>query len=214
MPRPLIYILLLLVALSMLPLAYLALARHTDSELSRIQVVFDMDSQPHSGVQATSIFFPDGRASRLQVPGTVARGELRSDDSFYLGLHGEGEWVPDSPVPVTMELMARGEERYDIFCSACHGYSGYGDGMVHKRALALAEGTWTQPANLISQNICDRPAGELFNIITNGIRNMPAHGAQIPTADRWAIVAYVRALQRAGNGTLSDVPTELRSELQ
>jgi mono/diheme cytochrome c family protein len=102
----------------------------------------------------------------------------------------------------------------DIYCSPCHGLAGYGDGMVAKRAEELQEGTWTPPSSMHSDLIRVRPAGQLFNTITNGIRNMPAYGQQISVEDRWAIVAYVRALQRSQAATVEDVPRDLRTSLR
>jgi mono/diheme cytochrome c family protein len=93
--------------------------------------------------------------------------------------------------------MARGEERYMIYCAPCHGLSGDGDGMIHRRAFALQEGTWVKPTNVANDDILKKPAGELFNTISHGIRNMPAYARQIEPADRWAIVMYLRALQRS-----------------
>jgi mono/diheme cytochrome c family protein len=117
-------------------------------------------------------------------------------------------------VSVTSELMRRGRERYDVFCSPCHGLAGYGDGPVSKRAESLQEGTWTPPASFHTDLVRGRPAGHLYNSIANGIRNMPAYGAQIPVDDRWAIVAYIRALQRSQYSNVEDVPAELRASLR
>ena len=121
------------------------------------------------------------------------------------------EWIEAIPVPVTLQLMERGRDRFDIFCSPCHGLAGGGDGMTAKRAEELQEGTWTPPASFHTELIRGRPVGHLFNTISNGIRNMPAYGPQIPVTDRWAIVAYVRALQRSQWASVDDVPPELRA---
>ena len=118
------------------------------------------------------------------------------------------------PVAVTAQLMRRGQERYDVFCTPCHGYAGNGDGIVAKRAERLQEGTWTPPSSLHTDLVRSRPDGQLFNTISNGVRTMPAYGSQIPVADRWAIVAYVRALQRSQGARVADVPAELRSQLR
>jgi len=143
----------------------------------------------------------------------VARGDLEGSAAYRTGRTGDG-WVTAFPVPVTEQLMRRGQERYDIYCSPCHGLAGYGDGVVAKRADALQEGTWTPPSSYHTDLVRSRPAGQLFNTITNGIRNMAAYGAQIPVADRWAIVAYVRALQRSQAASVADVPPELRRQLR
>ena len=150
---------------------------------------------------------------RPDVPGTVARGELHEDAAFWAGRTAEG-WVMAFPVQVTDRLVRRGQERYDIYCSPCHGLAGYGDGPVAKRADALQEGTWTPPSSYHTDLIRSRPVGQLFNTITNGIRNMPGYAAQVPVADRWAIVAYVRALQRSQDAGIADVPAELQRQLR
>ncbi len=123
-------------------------------------------------------------------------------------------WVDAIPVGVDGAFVRRGRERYDIYCSPCHGLAGFGDGMVAKRADELLEGTWTPPSSLHTDLIRGRPAGHIFNTISNGIRNMPAYGPQIPVEDRWAIVAYVRALQRSQNATVDDVPPDIRAQLR
>lgn len=213
MPRWLVYTLVVMVVLSWVPLALIARARTTTSTAPRIHVVPDMDSQPKFKAQARNPLFADLRAMRPDPPGTVARGELNADRALHLGRSGD-EWVTTIPVPVTMNLMRRGRERYDIFCSPCHGLSGAGDGMISKRAEELQEGTWTPPSSFHTDLVRSRPDGHLYNSIANGIRNMPAYAPQIPVEDRWAIVAYIRALQRSQNATTDDVPPELRAQLR
>ncbi len=213
MPRWLVYSLVLLAALALVPLALIARARASTSELPRIQPIRDMAKQPKFKTQSANPLFADGRAMRPDVPGTVARGELREDAAYWLGRAPEG-WVTAFPVQVTDRLVRRGQERYDIYCSPCHGLAGYGDGPVAKRADALQEGTWTPPSSYHTDLIRSRPVGQLFNTITNGIRNMPGYAAQIPVADRWAIVAYVRALQRSQDAGIADVPAELQRQLR
>jgi len=217
MPRPIIYVLLVLTALTLLPLAFIAKSRVTDSRRPRIQVVPDMDSQPKYKTQAAGPLFADGRAMRQHVAGTVPQGELWADDTVALGRHTAGPdtgFVLTSPLPVTAATMARGRERFDIFCATCHGRLGDGNSLVHARATELAEGTWTTPSDLTADLTVERPDGYLYDVITNGIRNMPGYGRQIPIEDRWAIVAYVRALQRSSRGSLDDVPAADRSELE
>jgi mono/diheme cytochrome c family protein len=214
MPRGIIYGLLILIALSFIPMALLVRAQSAIKTKPRLQVVPDMDSQPKFKAQSVNNFFQDGRAMRQQPTGTLARGQLDTDDLYYYGLDGEGEFSGDFPVDVTEALLARGRERYVIYCAACHGLSGNGNGPVHLRAEKLQEGTWTPPTDMASAVVQGRPNGHLYNTITNGIRNMPAYGFQIEVADRWAIVAYVRALQRSRAATLADVPAEMRKTLQ
>jgi len=213
-PRWLIFVAAIVTALALVPLAMIAKARTTTSARPRINIVPDMDNQPKFRAQQANPLFADGRAMRPPVAGTLARGELRDDPALFAGKTGAGEWVSAIPVPVTAQLLRRGQERYDVFCAPCHGLSGYGDGIVARRADRLQEGTWTPPSSLHTDLVRSRAEGALYNTIVNGIRNMPAYGSQIPVADRWAIVAYVRALQRSQNARVADVPAELRSELR
>ena len=202
-----------LVALSLVPLALIARARVSNSRLPRLHLVPDMDSQPKLKPQSANPMFADARAARPSVAGTVARGQLGSGDALRTGRAG-GEWLSAFPVPLSESLLRRGQERYGIYCAPCHGLSGYGDGPVSVRADRLQEGTWTPPSSFHTELVLARPVGHLYNTIANGIRNMPAYGAQIPVEDRWAIVAYVRALQRSQHTVLADVPAELRGQLR
>ncbi len=213
MPRWLVYSLILLGAAALVPLALIARARATTSELPRIQPIRDMAKQPKYKTQSANSLFADGRAMRPAVEGTVARGELHEDAALWSGRAADG-WVTAFPVPVTEQLLRRGQERYDIYCSPCHGLAGYGDGPVAKRADALQEGTWTPPSSYHTDLVRSRPVGHLFNTVTNGIRNMPGYAAQIQAADRWAIVAYVRALQRSQDAKTADVPADLQRQLR
>jgi mono/diheme cytochrome c family protein len=179
-----------------------------------------MDNQNRLNPQAASPMFEevpiflDGRAMRPEVAGTVARGELRESDHYDRGLVGEA-WAAAFPPQVTVDLglLARGRERFEIYCTPCHGQAGYGDGVVHQRAMLLlntpviSNGTsWVPPKSLHDADIRDQPVGQVFNTVSNGIRNMAGYAAQIPVADRWAIVAYVEALQRSQFARPGDVP--------
>lgn len=195
-------------AVLMVPLAIAARARVSVSESPRVQLIQDMTMQPKAGPQSASVFFEDGRAMRAPPAGIVARGRADGDDHFYRGFRtvtsaaGVESQVyfdgfPDR-VKVTPELITRGEERFGIYCAGCHGRDGSGTGPVHRRAMELVQtqqANWTPPADLRSEMVRMRPEGHIYNTINMGIRNMPAHGPQIPVADRWAIVAYVRSLQ-------------------
>ncbi len=214
MPRIIFYILLVVVALTLVPAGMIYKSMHSRKSSPRIQVVYDMDQQYKSNTQSTSAFFADGVAMRKHPEGTVARGRLYADDAFAKGFEGDTVFVETIPVPLTRELVSRGRERFDIFCATCHGLSGNGNGPVHVRAAFLGEGTWTPPTDLTSQTVVDRPVGHIYNTIKNGIRNMPAYGSQIDPEDRWAIVAYVRALQLSRNATIDDVPEADRTALQ
>ena len=213
-PRWLILAAAIVTALALVPLAYIAKARTTTSERPRVNLVPDMDDQPKLKAQKANPMFADGRAMRPPVAGAVARGELRDDTALHAGRDAAGAWVDAIPVSVTAQLMKRSRERYDVFCAPCHGLAGYGDGIVAKRADRLQEGTWTPPSSLHTELVRSRPDGQLYNTVANGVRNMPSYGAQIPVADRWAIVAYVRALQRSQNARIADVPADVRPQVR
>lgn len=203
----------ILVPLSLIPPLLIAKARVTKSSAPRVHFIPDMDDQPKFRAQSRNRLFADRRAMRPPVPGAVARDRLHADDAFYRGKVGDA-WVATFPVPVTNSLIRRGQERFDIFCATCHGLAGAGDGPTAVRADRLQEGTWTPPASFHTDLVRERPVGHLFNAITYGIRNMPAYGPQIPEMDRWAIVAYVRALQRSQYATVNDVPADYRPTLK
>lgn len=213
LPRWLLFTVVTLVVLSWVPLALIMRARVSTSALPRIHIVPDMDNQPKYKTQSRNPLFADRRAMRPPVAGTVSRGTVIGNTSLMTGRQGEG-WVIEIPVPVDEALLATGRRNYDIHCSPCHGLAGFGDGMVAKRADALQEGTWTPPTSFHTDLIRQREAGHLFNTISNGIRNMPAYGPQIPVEDRWAVVAYLRALQRSQNATIDDVPDDIRAQLR
>ena len=203
----------ILSALALIPFVLIANARVSNSAKPRIEIIPDMDNQPRFKAQQANPFFADGRAMRPIVAGTVARGELREDDRLYRGMK-DGDWATTNALPVTGSLLDRGRRQFAIYCSPCHGLTGMGDGMVARRADELAEGTWTPPSSLHTDLVRQRPDGYLFNVITNGIRNMPPYASQVAVEDRWAIVAFIRALQRSQKATLDDVPAEARSTLR
>lgn len=212
-PRWMVYSVVALVVLSWVPLALIARSRASKSEQPRVHLVPDMDSQSKYKAQKVNALFADTRAMRQPVLGTVARGELRDDDHRYRGMNADGSWATRFPLPVTPQLLERGQNRFNIYCYPCHGYAGEGNGPIAVRADRLQEGTWIPPSNLSDDVVVGRAVGHIFNSISNGIRTMPSYAAQIPVDDRWAIVAYVRALQRSHRGTLADVPADLRSSL-
>lgn len=215
LPRGFVVTIMILVSLALLPPLLVAKARLTTSTEPRIHPIQDMANQERFKAQQVHLLFPDGRELRPQVPGTIARGDLHADRHFYEG-KVNGQFATTFPrwIEITESFVRRGQQRFNIYCAPCHGLGGAGDGIVSARALKLDEGGWTQPANLTDQTIRERPDGHIFNTITNGIRTMPPYGDQISPADRWAIIAYVRALQRSQNARLEDVPADLRSELR
>ena len=213
LPRWIIYSIVVLVTVSWIPLALALRARTVRSAKPPLHVVTDMDNQPSYRTQKRNMMFADRRAMRPQVSGTVARGQLISSDALAFGKEGD-DWVTAFPLPVDQVLLERGRERFSIYCSPCHGHSGYGDGAVAKRADTLQEGTWTPPSSFHTDLIRSRPVGHIYNSITHGIRNMPAYGPQISVEDRWAVVAYVKALQRSQYAGVDDVPSDLRASLR
>ncbi|MCC7146286.1 MAG: cytochrome c [Phycisphaeraceae bacterium] len=220
---------LIAVALSWIPLALIARARTSLSDKPRIQLMQDMGVQPRYGPQAGSAVFADGRAMRLPVAGTVARGRVEDDDHFDRGYAlaadpqtGATEVVYFQGLPARLtadrpgveRLLARGQTLYNIYCAPCHGVDGYGHGPVNERALELEEPTWVPAASLHTEQTRGRADGYLYNAIRNGVRTMPSYGSQIETADRWAIVAYLRALQKSQHAGMDDVPPQARETLR
>jgi mono/diheme cytochrome c family protein len=206
-------ILFLLATLSALPFAFIFRARHSQSALPRVHLIQGMDNQGRYKSQQVNPVFADTREERPPVAGTIARGHLPSEDGLRTGVR-DGKWVESFPMPVTESLLARGHERFDIYCSPCHGLAGYGDGIVAKRADRLQEGTWVPPSSLHDGTVIARPIGHLYNTITHGIRTMPAYGPQVPEADRWAIVAYIRALQLSQRAPAALLTADERAALR
>ncbi|MCX5659448.1 MAG: cytochrome c [Planctomycetota bacterium] len=207
-----------------IPLALIARSRATTSEKPRVHLMMDMANQPRYSTQQPSTVFADGRAMRAPVPGTVARGMLADNDHYDRGFElvkaGEGEWqisyfngLPAN-VKLDSRMLTRGQTVFNIYCSACHGRDGYGHGAVNERALEKQEPKWVPAANLHTDEIRSRVDGHIYNTIRNGIRTMPGYGSQIDVKDRWAVVAYVRALQRSQNATLDDVPSDQRDKIK
>ncbi len=207
--------------LALIPPLMIAKARLTKSDEPRWHTFIDMDYQPKYKPQNATMLFKG-----VPVTGTVARGELQEDDRLYRGLERpltaeeeaakdeEKPWVTTIPLPITDELMLRGKQRYNIYCSTCHGLSGEGDGLVSKRAMELQQGTWIPAVSLQSEPVRKQTVGQLFNTITHGVRKMPGYGSQVQVEDRWAIVLYLRALQRTQNATPDDVPADVLETLR
>ncbi|MSR17608.1 MAG: cytochrome c [Phycisphaerales bacterium] len=222
MPRLIVYSLSILALLALVPPMVLARNRGEASATTGVHIIFDMDLQTKFKTQAVNPLFADGRSMRQPVAGTVARGDERLDTHYYNGVVA-GQWATTLPAQATMslKLLERGQARFNIYCSACHGYAGAGDGMVNQRALALVsnaqgpvDGTvWVTAKSLHDATVTVQPIGQLFNTITYGIRNMAGYGTQIPVEDRWAIAAYVKALQRSQDAAVQDVPPQMRAGL-
>lgn len=220
-----IYGLIIMIMASFVPLALLAKARFSYSEKPKVHIIQDMDVQPRYNTQDSNPMFADGRAMRLPVPGTVARGHEDADDHFYRGFvqvrnNDTGKWdvqyfksLPDQ-IKLDKATMEHGQTLYAIYCAPCHGLDGEGQGQIFVRAQKINQGAFVQPTNLHDVRIQQLEDGHIYNTIRNGIKNMPAYGSQIETADRWAIVAYVRALQLSGNATLDDVPADQRDNIR
>jgi mono/diheme cytochrome c family protein len=172
-----------------------------------VMIWWDMKRQAKFRTEGETGLFPDGRNTRPAPEDTVARGYLFDNTSFNTGMEG-ALYVGKSPVPVTPELLHQGQLRFTTYCAPCHDGIGDGHGIVPTRVPI-----W-QPANLTEQRVVDLADGDIFNVITNGRRTMPAYKYQVTTADRWAIIAYVRVLQRAANATVEDVPVEHKADLQ
>jgi len=184
-------------------------------------IVTDQVIQPRFEPQGESPFFKDGRMMRTPPAGTVPFGGadyesdagsprenpdfLQEDDRYYRGKQGTA-WVTQIPVKLDMALLKRGQERYDIYCAPCHGATGAGNGLMTQYGLVGV-------ASITDEFHALMPVGEYYNVITNGKGRMLGYGPQVKVRDRWAIVAYVRALMRSQNASASDVPEARRGEL-
>lgn len=207
--------------LTFIPLAVAFKGRFATSEKPRYHVWPDMDWQRKRKTQTEWEMFPDGRAMRLPVEGTIAQGELRDDFELYFGVdqdssvpdrvsydagsmgpgaEGRPAWLTGFPTAMVVDeaLLERGQQRYNIYCSVCHGQQGNGLGSVALRAKALdaQKWGWVDPKSLVADNAKGYSNGELFHIVSQGVSTMKGYGSQIVPRDRWAIVAYVRALQK------------------
>ena len=168
----------------------------------------DMHDQPKYIPLRESTFFTDARSARPVIAGTVARGQLRDDPLLYTGkVNNPGSSDATMfPMAVDDKVMARGRERYDIYCAPCHGRTGAGDGMIVRRG-------YRRPPSLLQDRLIAAPVGHFFDVITNGFGAMPDLAAQVKVDDRWAIIAYIRALQLSAHATLGDVPPADRGAL-
>ncbi len=195
------------VLLAMLLISAIGCSRGQQSERTPIHLNPNMDIQEKYLAQGESKFFANGSNMRVPVDGTVSRENLRNDDAFFRGMNSKGEFIKKMPVEITMQLLNRGEQRFNIYCSPCHSRLGDGKGIMVSRG-------YVPPPSFHIDRIRQMPDGQIFDVITHGIRNMPAYRYQVPPADRWAIIAYIRALQRSQEATIKDIPEEMREKVK
>jgi mono/diheme cytochrome c family protein len=162
------------------------------------------DAPSYDPLQATT-FFANGAASRTLVPNTVARGHLRADELLYTGKIN-GQVANEFPMPVTRQVLDRGQERFNVYCAPCHGRTGEGNGMVVQRGFR-------QPPSYHDERLRNVPVGYFFDVMTNGFGAMQDYAAQVTVPDRWAIAAYIRVLQLSRSATVNDVPADRRGDL-
>jgi len=165
----------------------------------------DMHVQPKYLPYKPTTFFADGRSERPMVPGTVARGDLRLDSLLFSGTENGAE-SNRFPFPITKADLERGRERFNIYCTPCHDYTGSGDGMIVQRGFP-------HPPSFHSDRLRAAPVGHFFGVMTNGFGAMYSYADRVDVADRWRIAAYIRVLQLSRNATLDDVPEAERSKL-
>jgi len=166
----------------------------------------NMFDQPKAEVYEASPYFADGASARPLIEGTVPRSRGAVAASFFSG-QGDAGLLDEVPLPVTMELLERGQERYNIYCAPCHNFNGDGRGMVVQKGFP-------QPPSLHEQRLRDVPVGYFFNAMTNGFGRMFSYASRIPPEDRWAIAAYIRALQLSQDATPDDIPSGARLQLE
>ncbi len=203
------YFLLIFFACTLMVMA-IAGRRGSLSRREPIELFPDMNRQPKLRPQTPDAFFADGKSSRVPVAGTIAREDTHYEDlPVNTGrVAGKTNFIETIPVEVTEKLLARGRQRFQINCSPCHGAQGDGNGITKKI------GAMATVANLHDKRIVELTDGELFNTITYGKTLMGPYGANVTVEDRWAIIAYLRALQLSQLGTIDDVPEQMRSTLK
>lgn len=167
----------------------------------------DMNDQPKYGPLKSSEFYPDGASSRTPPTHTVARGELHEDAVFYTGRINDKEFTATLPVPLTPALLKRGEERFNIYCSMCHGRTGKGNGMIVQRGFP-------RPPSYADERLRNAPVGYFYEVITHGYGLMYSYAARVEPQDRWAIAAYIRVLQLSLHATLADATPAEQSKLE
>ena len=162
----------------------------------------DMWRQPKTEPLGYSqTLFTDGALSRPLVPGTIPRGHEREDSAFFTGIGADGKWVSKLPVPVTLNLIRRGQDRFRIYCTPCHGQLGNGEGMIAHRGFQLRRPV----GNYHTERLRNMPVGHFYDVMTNGYGAMYSYASRIEPQDRWAVVAYIRALQLSQDAKPGDV---------
>ena len=167
----------------------------------------DMHDQPSYKPYAQSSFWPDQRSARPAIDGAVARGKLKTDTRLWKGRAADGTFITEIPMPVTKALLMRGQQRFNIYCTPCHGRTGEGEGMVVQRGFK-------HPPTYHSDRLRQQPPGYIFDVISNGFGSMVSYASRIPMEDRWAITAYVKVLQFSQNATTADVPEADRGRIE
>ena len=222
-PTWLVYVVITAVVASWIPLAAAVRSKFVRSDQPRVHLFQDMDNQAKYKAQSVNPVFENNMAMRPIIAGTVARGELEADDMLHRGFRVTGvgedgtpqvEWADAFPsqIEVDAELLTKGKELWARYCYLCHGYDGYGNGPIHVRAKqkVAQNPNWIAPSSMHDEARRERPVGHIYNTVNMGIRSMAGYGAQIQSAeDRWAIVAYVRALQLSQHADPSLVPDDI-----
>ena len=166
-----------------------------------------MFQQPSYRPYQPSSLFTDGTSARALPADTVARGQLRDDPLLFTGKDANGQDATEFPFPVTHDVLVRGRQRFDVYCTPCHGFVGDGDGMVVRRGF-------TPPPTYHSDRLRQAPVGHFFYVVSNGFGSMPSYANQVTVSDRWAIIAYIRALQLSQAAPLADVPPDAQAQLE
>lgn len=187
----------------------LAGCRGRQSESPPIHPHLAMDFQEKFDPQAYNPLFEDKAVQRKPPTGTVARGQLRANSALYEGRNDNGEYIESIPLSVNRAMLERGQDRYNVYCAPCHGKSGKGNGIIMQGDYG-----YTPASSYHVERLRKVTDGYLYDVIANGVRNMPAYAQQIPVKDRWAIVAYVRALQRSQYAKPENLPESVRKRIE
>jgi len=187
----------------------LAGCRGHQSDRPPIHPNLDMDFQEKFQPQSFNPLFEDNATMRPPVPGTVPRGQIQENSALQTGRTPNGEYVDRVPIAVNRKVLERGQDRYEIFCAPCHGKTGAGNGIIMR-------GNYGYPpaSSYHIDRLRDASDGYLYDVISNGVRNMPAYGHQVSVRDRWAIVTYIRALQRSQNAGPEEIPDDVAARIR